>query len=407
MASGDLEVLFTADDKAVSTSMDKLARQAGGFSKRMAEASGNIQKQLLGFSNIGPAAAGAFGVAFGLASKATLDYASKNDLVLGSLERLKSASRETWTAIGRDIAGGGVDTATEFVRTIERARQETVDFVALLLSGGTSKLASDAVKENEKAIAVEKARLSVLEQTRGVQAQIASIRGDDLVAVRLQAEIEREAALKKANELTDGPEKSKLVELINLAAVEKVAKAQREFEEEQRKAHDQSLKEASAESKRNDENIKRINEELDASELKRKIAAENLEIQMAEADLDLLRLTGTKQLVALEEERLKTRKEILDIQRTEGLNEAQKSAAIARIEGVSTAKLASLSNAPQKTEDQRARLVGSGLNATGLTVAAGLGVGGVVASQTRDFTKRTAEAVEKIAKGGSVAVFGR
>lgn len=399
---GDIDVIFTADDREVSAGMDRLKMKAGGFAGEMAKANAKVKEQLTGFKNLGPAAGAAVGAAFGLATKAVMDYADKNDLVKGSLDSLKRASAEVWTSIGRDISAGGIGGVVEFIETIDSARQASVDWIAGLFNSDVEGVGK-AMKDTENLIKAEKERRAIKEESARIEADILATSGDALGAATARARMDREAALKRINDmgLTAGGDKDRLIGLVEKKYNADVMKARQDEADRRAKAQE----DANAKDKAADDKARAAREKADDEAKARADAKERLDMELAAADLEARRSSMKKADVIRAEKELDLRKKIFDISQNELLTAEDKTNAIARLQQLSEAETGSLLRglAPKDSTVS----VDTGISATRSTFAAARGGAGLtIAQQTRDASMRTAKAVEKIANNGVVAVVG-
>lgn len=411
MAGGDIDVIFTADDRDVSAGIDKLKMKAGGFAAEWAKASGKVKEQLTGFKNVGPAVVGAIAASMGLATKAVMDYSEKNDLVAGSLKQLQMASTETWTAIGRDISGLLGGEAAQLIRWLERVRQGAVDGLAGLFSSDADEVGAQ-MKATEDMIKGAKDAAAIRRETMAIQASMLEADGKSVEAAKIRALMEKESTLQRIASLglTDSAEKAQLIRLAEMKRVQTVnaAVAAAAAAEKDKEAK------LMAEAVRGDKE-ERENREREAAEAKaRQQAKERLDLELAAQAIDALKGTARKEEIQQMERELELRRRILDITNNELLTAQDKKDAVESLQQIAALELAGI-----KPETERARRldqIEAGLNfGRSLAFAAtGLGVGGAgsnqggmltVATQTRDAGVRTAKAVEKLVERGVVGRF--
>jgi hypothetical protein len=402
MAGGDIEVIFKANDRDVAAGLDRLAVKAGGFSGEMAKANAKVKEQLTGFKNLGPAAGAAVGAAFGLATKAVMDYADKNDLVQGSLDSLKRASADVWTSIGRDISAGGVGGVVEFIKTIDGARQATVNWIAGLFNDDAEGVGK-AMKETENLIKAEKERRAIKEESARIEADILATSGDALGAATIRARMDRDAALKRINDmgLTAGADKDGLMALVENKYNADVLKARQDEADRRAKAQN----DANAKDKAEDDKVRAAREKADDEARARAAARERLDMELAAADLESKRANMKKDEVIRAEKELDLRRKIFEISENELLTADDKAGAIERLRAISEGETASLLKGAAPKIGTVSLDTGISASRTAFAAARG-GAGMTIAQQTRDASLRTAKAVEKIASGGVVAVVG-
>lgn len=403
MASGgDIEVLFTADDRDVSAGMDRLARKAGGFAGEMAKAGDKVKEQFTGFKNLGPAAAGAVAAGFGLATKAVMDYVGKNDIALGQLNSLKRASAEVWTAIGRDISAGGIGQVVELIQQVDKLRQKAVDGLSWIM-GGDPKGVGEAMKATENMIKAAAEQKTLKTEGLRLEEQIAAAAGDSVKAAQIKAQLEKEAALERLNSLnvTNSPEKERLKQLIEDKTSGDVAAAKKAANDEMQKLMDAEWEKTL----QGEQQDKREREKLDQQKQQRDEALERFAIDMQAAELDAKRSGMKKEEIVRAEKELELRRKILEINGNDVLLQGDKAAAIEKLRALSEVEVG-LALGKKGDEKQWRSLESSG-NVSGATLAAAgatRNAGMTIAVTTRDATLRTAKAVERIAERGVAAV---
>ena len=399
---GDIDVIFTADDKDVSVGLDRLARKAGGFSAEMAKATGKVKEQLTGFKNIGPAVGGALAASVGIASKAVLDYAEKNDLVRSKLDAIRSASQNLWTGIGRDISNLLGGEGADLLRWAERMRQGLVDGIAGALNpeaGGVG----EANRATEEMIAAAKQAAALRAEEKSLRASILADEGDTVAAARLRAQEERRAALERLNalKLQDGAEKAALVRLIDRRAALTVQMAVEKKAAEERAKYEKAL----AEDTRLDARDRSDREAVERYKEQQALARERLDFELEAARVAAMRGKATAEEVERAERELNLRQKLAELNKNEYLSDAEKAAAAAQLRKFSE------SEALGRSKESKAKVIAidGGINATGGAIAAAVGAAAapqvLVAKQTRDASLRTAKAVEQIARNGLSAAF--
>lgn len=400
---GDIEVIFNADDRDVANSLDRLASKAGGFAGEWAKATNKIKEQFTGFKNIGPAVGMAIGAAFTAAGKAVLDYADKNDFVRQQLESVKRATADTWTAIGRDIASQGTGNLAEYIRTVERARQATVDFVAGLISSDAGEVGTQ-MKAQEELTRVGRESLLIKREAAAIEAKLAQDSGDNVKAARIRAMAEREAALERINQmnLTAGPEKDRLIGLVDEKARSDIRKAR----EEDAKAKQQEFDRQWAENGRLDAADRAKREKADDDARRRAEAKQNLDFELQAAAIDAMRGTATKDEIKAMESRLELARKIAEVNRNDLLSAQDKQAAAEKLTALSGVELA---GALGSQKEARYTSIESGINASFASVSAASRASNpmmTVAVKSLAVHERTARAVEKLAADGVPAKLG-
>jgi hypothetical protein len=399
MAGGDIDVIFTADDKDVSAGLDRLAKKAGGFSAEMAKATGKVKEQLGGFKNIGPAAGGAIAAGFAGAAKAVMDYSEKNDLVAGSINRVKLASQELWTGIGRDISGLLGGEGAEVLRWVEKVRGSIVN--GLVFWKDTDEI-DGAMKATENMIKGAKDAAAIRRESMQIEAALLDAQDKTVEAAKIRALLEKESTLERINglNLTNSAEKAGL---IALAEKKRASDVQRAIDQEaaKRKATEDKLDKEAADGDAKDRQAKEATAEQEAA---RDAARERLDLELAGYEIDAMRGTLKKDEITKMEKELELRKKITDIRSNDLLSAADKDRAINTLRNLTAIETANIK--PDRDRGPAFTQFEAGLNAGGAALAAA-GSGAVLPVQvaTRDAAVRTAKAVEKIAEKGLSARF--
>jgi hypothetical protein len=403
---GDIEVIFNADDRDVANSLDRLASKAGGFAGEWSKATNKIKEQFTGFKNIGPAVGMALGAAFTAAGKSVLDYADKNDLVKGQLDDLKRAFNETWTAIGRDIASDGTGNMAEYIRTTERARQATVDFIAAGIGIFNDDMPGvfAAMKTGEQQTKEAKDLRNIKAETLRLESELLAASGNNVGAARNRARAERDATLSRINEmgLTDGPEKTRLLGLVD----EKLRIDMQKAREADAKAKQQEFDRQWAENGRLDAADRAKREKADDDARRRAEAKQNLDFELQAAAIDAVRGTATKDEIKAMESRLELARKIAEVNRNDLLSTQDKQAAAEKLTALSGVELA---GALGSQKEARYTSIEAGVNASVASVSAaarGTNPMMTVAVKSLAVHERTARAVEKLAADGVPAKLG-
>jgi hypothetical protein len=401
MAGGDIDVIFTADDKDVSAGLDRLAKKAGGFSAEMAKATGKVKEQLGGFKNIGPAAGGAIAAGFAGAAKAVMDYSEKNDLVAGSINRVKLASQELWTGIGRDISGLLGGEGADVLRWVEKVRGGLVDGIAGLFNSDAAGV-TEAQKATENMIKGAKDAAAIRRESMQIEAALLDAQDKTVEAAKIRALLEKESTLERINglNLTNSAEKAGL---IALAEKKRAMDVQRAIDQEaaKRKATEDKLDKEAADGDAKDRQAKEATAEQEAA---RDAARERLDLELAGYEIDAMRGTLKKDEITKMEKELELRKKITDIRSNDLLSAADKDRAINTLRNLTAIETANIK--PDRDRGPAFTQFEAGINAGGAALAAA-GSGAVLPVQvaTRDAAVRTAKAVEKIAEKGLSARF--
>jgi hypothetical protein len=399
MAGGDIDVIFTADDKDVQAGLDRLAKKAGGFSAEMKKASDKVKEQFAGFKNIGPAAGGAIAAGFAGAAKAVMDYSEKNDLVAGSINRVKLASQELWTGIGRDISGLLGGEGAEVLRWVEKVRGSIVN--GLVFWKDTDEI-DGAMKATENMIKGAKDAAAIRRESMQIEAALLDAQDKTVEAAKIRALLEKESTLERINglNLTNSAEKAGL---IALAEKKRASDVQRAIDQEaaKRKATEDKLDKEAADGDAKDRQAKEATAEQEAA---RDAARERLDLELAGYEIDAMRGTLKKDEITKMEKELELRKKITDIRSNDLLSAADKDRAINTLRNLTAIETANIK--PDRDRGPAFTQFEAGINAGGAALAAA-GSGAVLPVQvaTRDAAVRTAKAVEKIAEKGLSARF--
>jgi len=401
MAGGDIDVIFTADDKDVSAGLDRLAKKAGGFSAEMKKASDKVKEQFAGFKNIGPAAGGAIAAGFAGAAKAVMDYSEKNDLVAGSINRVKLASQELWTGIGRDISGLLGGEGADVLRWVEKVRGGLVDGIAGLFNSDAAGV-TEAQKATENMIKGAKDAAAIRRESMQIEAALLDAQDKTVEAAKIRALLEKESTLERINglNLTNSAEKAGL---IALAEKKRASDVQRAIDQEaaKRKATEDKLDKEAADGDAKDRQAREATAEQEAA---RDAARERLDLELAGYEIDAMRGTLKKDEITKMEKELELRKKITDIRSNDLLSAADKDRAINTLRNLTAIETANIK--PDRDRGPAFTQFEAGINAGGAALAAA-GSGAVLPVQvaTRDAAVRTAKAVEKIAEKGLSARF--
>lgn len=410
---GDIEVLFTADDRDVSEGMDRLKRKAGGMAAEWAKANDKVKEQFTGFKNFGPAAMGAVTAAYGMAIRAAMDYRDKNSYINAQMEDLETASRRVWTNIGRDISAGGVAWLTDTVNLIEDVRVGLVDTLSPafrelgdLMTGQAigngvvdDMIVGDAMRAHELMDKEAKDRLAVEKEIFRLSIDTERVKGGGDSAKRMEIELQRKDALRNldAMNLSGGSDKENLRSMIEERAKWALHMVQLEADQREQKDREE-MNRAEELARKKEETARR---EQDALSIARQRA--ELDVQAVEAESR--RGKETKKVVDSELEEIDLARKILDVRQNEALTSVQKLDLINRLQDVSAATVKGILSG---SSGMRPDFYGvqSGVNSSAaVTRSANGGPTMNIAVQTRDAAQRTARAVEKIAERGLTAVF--
>ena len=402
---GDIDVIFTADDREVGAGLDRLKMKAGGFAGEWAKASNKVKESFTGFRNIGPAVGMAFASGFALAGKAILDYAGKNDLARGSLDALQRAGQRTWTAIGRDISSVGSGPLVDIIDKLERVRQGAVDAVAGIFSSDAEGV-GQAMRDTEAMIKSADEHKKIRAETLKIEADLLASNGDSVGAAKKRAMLEREANLERINQmgLTDGPDKARLIGLVNSKAKSDIQDAVNKKAADEKAKFDREW-EANG---RLDEQDRRARERADEDAKAREAAKERLNIEIRGAAIDAMRGTARAEEIARAEKELDLARKVMDIRGNGLLSEADKKGAISALSSLSEMEMA---GGATRRGYQDWRTVPVSGNVGGATLAAVAGSGQrsplmTLAQKQLSAGERTAKAVEKMAAEGLPARLG-
>jgi hypothetical protein len=403
MNGGDIDVIFTADDKDVAAGLERLKQKAGGFAGEWSKATAKVKEQFTGFKNLGPAVGGAIAAGFALSTKAVLDYSQKNDMVAGSLNRMKLASDNLWTGMGRDISGLLGGEAADFLRWVESARTSIVN--GLVFWKDTDGI-DGAMKATENMIKGAKEAALIRREELQIRAAMLESEGKSVESAKIRALLEKESTLERINgmNLTNSAEKAGLIKLAEAKRLQDVRKAEQDLADRNAaniKANTDAMIQIEAQLDREDA-AKREAVELDKQA--RAAAKERLELDLAGYEIDALRGARSKEEIATMERELDLRRKITDIRSNDLLSAADKDRAINTLRNLTAIETANIK--PDRDRGPAFTQFEAGINAGGAALAAA-GSGAVLPVQvaTRDAAVRTAKAVEKIAEKGLSARF--
>lgn len=125
-SGGDMALTATLSTQDVERALARLEGLTQQSAQRLAGIGDRLQRSFLGLNRLGFAAMAGVTGAYGMARKALLEYAEKNDEVKSKTETLGAVWGRVWDNIGRDVANSGVlEYLTDLGRAVEAFQNRT------------------------------------------------------------------------------------------------------------------------------------------------------------------------------------------------------------------------------------------------------------------------------------------